>query len=106
METGVCATIDRGALDDTLIGNGIIADNQYRIMRNVVTGDGTVVVGGIIMASSPKIGCYYMIGDASAVNDHTKICDKVTVTEMRMVMCPISESGIYSLGTPLRPNKV
>ena len=91
VEIGACTTIDRGALDDTVIGNGVIIDNQCQIAHNVVIGDNTAVAGGVIMAGSLKIGRYCMIGGASVINGHMEICDKVTVTGMGMVMRPITE---------------
>lgn len=106
VEIGANTTIDRGALDDTLIGNGVIIDNQCQIAHNVVIGDNTAVAGGVIMAGSLKIGRYCMIGGASVINGHMEICDKVTVTGMGMVMRPITEPGVYSSGIPLQPNKV
>ncbi|NPE54944.1 UDP-3-O-(3-hydroxymyristoyl)glucosamine N-acyltransferase [Dickeya dadantii] len=106
VEIGASTTIDRGALDDTIIGNGVIIDNQCQIAHNVVIGDNTAVAGGVIMAGSLKIGRYCMIGGASVINGHMEICDKVTVTGMGMVMRPITEPGVYSSGIPLQPNKV
>ncbi|MBS0057201.1 UDP-3-O-(3-hydroxymyristoyl)glucosamine N-acyltransferase [Yersinia sp. Marseille-Q3913] len=106
VEIGACTTIDRGALDNTIIGNGVIIDNQCQIAHNVVIGDNTAVAGGVIMAGSLKIGRYCMIGGASVINGHMEICDKVTITGMGMVMRPITEPGLYSSGIPLQPNKV
>ncbi|OTA16643.1 UDP-3-O- glucosamine N-acyltransferase [Xenorhabdus vietnamensis] len=105
VEIGACTTIDRGALDNTVIGNGVIIDNQCQIAHNVTIGDNTAVAGGVIMAGSLKVGCYCMIGGASVINGHMEICDKVTVTGMSMVIRPITESGVYSSGIPLQPNK-
>lgn len=105
VEIGACTTIDRGALDNTVIGNGVIIDNQCQIAHNVIIGENTAVAGGVIMAGSLKIGSYCMIGGASVINGHMEICDKVTVTGMGMVMRPITEPGIYSSGIPLQPNK-
>ncbi|KAB7895521.1 UDP-3-O-(3-hydroxymyristoyl)glucosamine N-acyltransferase [Rouxiella sp. S1S-2] len=106
VEIGACTTIDRGALDDTQIGNGVIIDNQCQIAHNVVIGDNTAVAGGVIMAGSLKIGRYCQIGGASVINGHMEICDKAVVTGMGMVMRPITEPGVYSSGIPLQPNKV
>ncbi|MDR3431760.1 MAG: UDP-3-O-(3-hydroxymyristoyl)glucosamine N-acyltransferase [Rouxiella aceris] len=106
VEIGACTTIDRGALDDTQIGNGVIIDNQCQIAHNVVIGDNTAVAGGVIMAGSLKIGRYCQIGGASVINGHMEICDKAVVTGMGMVMRPITEPGIYSSGIPLQTNKV
>lgn len=105
VEIGACTTIDRGALDDTIIGNGVIIDNQCQIAHNVVIGDNTAVAGGVIMAGSLTIGRYCQIGGASVINGHMKICDQAIVTGMGMVMRPITEPGIYSSGIPLQPNK-
>lgn len=106
VEIGACTTIDRGALDNTIIGNGVIIDNQCQIAHNVVIGDNTAVAGGVIMAGSLKVGRYCMIGGASVINGHMEICDKVTITGMGMVMRPITEPGLYSSGIPLQPNKM
>ncbi|MDX7991915.1 UDP-3-O-(3-hydroxymyristoyl)glucosamine N-acyltransferase [Xenorhabdus littoralis] len=105
VEIGACTTIDRGALDNTVIGNGVIIDNQCQIAHNVTIGDNTAVAGGVIMAGSLKVGRYCMIGGASVINGHMEICDKVTITGMGMVIRAITEPGVYSSGIPLQPNK-
>jgi UDP-3-O-[3-hydroxymyristoyl] glucosamine N-acyltransferase len=106
VEIGASTTIDRGALDDTIIGNGVIIDNQCQIAHNDIIGDHTAVAGGVIMAGSLKIGRHCLIGGASVINGHMEICDQVTVTGMGMVMRPITEPGVYSSGIPLQQNKV
>ncbi|WP_340620941.1 UDP-3-O-(3-hydroxymyristoyl)glucosamine N-acyltransferase [Xenorhabdus siamensis] len=106
VEIGSCTTIDRGALDNTVIGNGVIIDNQCQIAHNVTIGDNTAIAGGVILAGSLKIGRYCMIGGASVINGHMEICDKVTVTGMSMVIRPITEPGVYSSGIPVQQNKV
>ncbi|SFU38971.1 UDP-3-O-(3-hydroxymyristoyl)glucosamine N-acyltransferase [Xenorhabdus koppenhoeferi] len=105
VEIGACTTIDRGALDNTVIGNGVIIDNQCQIAHNITIGDHTAIAGGVIMAGSLKIGRYCMIGGASVINGHIEICDKVTITGMSMVIRSITEPGVYSSGSPLQPNK-
>ncbi|AEW44386.1 UDP-3-O-[3-hydroxymyristoyl] glucosamine N-acyltransferase [Serratia symbiotica str. 'Cinara cedri'] len=106
VEIGACTTIDRGALDNTLIGNGVIIDNQCQIAHNVVIGDNTAIAGGVIMAGSLKIGRDCQIGGASVLNGHIVITDKVTVTGMGMVMRSITKPGVYSSGIPLQPNNI
>ena len=106
VEIGAGTTIDRGALDDTLIGKGVIIDNQCQIAHGVRIGDNTAIAGGVILAGSLKIGRHCMIGGASVINGHMEICDGVTVTGMGMVMRPIKEPGKYSSGIPLQKNKV
>ncbi|CDL82185.1 UDP-3-O-(3-hydroxymyristoyl)glucosamine N-acyltransferase [Xenorhabdus szentirmaii] len=105
VEIGACTTIDRGALDNTIISNGVIIDNQCQIAHNVTIGESTALAGGVIMAGSLKVGRYCMIGGACVINGHMEICDKVTITGMSMVIRPITEPGVYSSGIPLQPNK-
>lgn len=106
VEIGACTTIDRGAIDDTCIGNGVIIDNQCQIAHNVVIGDNTAIAGGVIMAGSLTIGQYCMIGGASVIKGHISICDKVTITGMSMVIRSITKPGIYSSGIPVQPNEI
>lgn len=106
VEIGASTTIDRGALDDTIIRDGVIIDNQCQIAHNDYIGEHTAVAGGVIMAGSLRIGKYCLIGGASVINGHMEICDKVTVTGMGMVMRPINKPGVYSSGIPLQDNKV
>nr|BET44438.1 MAG: UDP-3-O-(3-hydroxymyristoyl)glucosamine N-acyltransferase [Candidatus Aschnera chinzeii] len=106
VEIGASTTIDRGALDNTIIGNGVIIDNQCQIAHNVNIGDYTAIAGGVVMGGSLKIGTNCMIGGASVINGHIEICDNVIVTGMSMVMRSINKSGIYSSGIPLQPNSI
>lgn len=105
VEIGSCTTIDRGALDDTIIEDNVIIDNQMQIAHNVQIGYGTAMAGGTIVAGSTKIGKYCIIGGASVLNGHIEIADGVTITGMGMVMRSIEEKGMYSSGIPLQPNK-
>ncbi|MDP5254850.1 MULTISPECIES: UDP-3-O-(3-hydroxymyristoyl)glucosamine N-acyltransferase [unclassified Vibrio] len=105
VEIGACTTIDRGALDDTVIEDNVILDNQMQIAHNVHIGYGTAMAGGTIVAGSTKIGRYCIIGGASVLNGHIEIADGVTITGMGMVMRSISEKGVYSSGIPLQTNK-
>ncbi len=105
VEIGACTTIDRGALDDTIIEDNVILDNQMQIAHNVHIGYGTAMAGGTIVAGSTKIGRYCIIGGASVLNGHIEIADGVTITGMGMVMRSISEKGVYSSGIPLQTNK-
>ncbi|WP_273859669.1 UDP-3-O-(3-hydroxymyristoyl)glucosamine N-acyltransferase [Photobacterium sp. GSS17] len=105
VEIGACTTIDRGALDDTIIEDNVIIDNQMQIAHNVQIGYGTAMAGGTIVAGSTKIGKYCIIGGASVLNGHIEIADGVTITGMGMVMRSIEEKGMFSSGIPLQPNK-
>lgn len=106
VKIGACTTIDRGTLDDTKIENGVIIDNQCQIAHNVIIGAHTAIAGGVIMAGSLTVGRYCMIGGASVINGHIKICDRVTITGMSMVIKAITQPGIYSSGIPVQPNTI
>ncbi|NOH81192.1 UDP-3-O-(3-hydroxymyristoyl)glucosamine N-acyltransferase [Vibrio sp. RE86] len=105
VEIGSCTSIDRGALDDTVIEDNVILDNQMQIAHNVHIGYGTAMAGGTIVAGSTKIGKYCIIGGGTVINGHIEIADGVTITGMGMVMRSIEEKGMYSSGIPLQPNK-
>ncbi|MXP56358.1 UDP-3-O-(3-hydroxymyristoyl)glucosamine N-acyltransferase [Pantoea sp. Mhis] len=106
VEIGACTTIARGALDDTLISNGVIIDNLCQIAHNVIIGENTAIAAGVIMAGDLKIGHNCMIGGASVINGHMEICDEVIITGMSMVIRSITKPGIYSSGIPIQSNKV
>ena len=105
VEIGACTTIDRGALEDTIIEDNVILDNQLQIAHNVQIGYGTVMPGGTIVAGSTKVGKYCQIGGASVLNGHITIADGVAITGMGMVMRSIEEKGLYSSGIPLQTNR-
>ncbi|MCV2508687.1 MAG: UDP-3-O-(3-hydroxymyristoyl)glucosamine N-acyltransferase [Candidatus Lightella neohaematopini] len=104
VEIGSCTTIDRGTLDDTVIGNGVIIDNLCQIAHNVIIGKYTAIAGGVIIAGSSRIGNNCLVGGATVINGHINICDKVTITGMSMVIRSIKKSGIYSSGIPIQQN--
>ncbi|MBE1277298.1 UDP-3-O-(3-hydroxymyristoyl)glucosamine N-acyltransferase [Enterovibrio baiacu] len=105
VEIGACTTIDRGALDDTLIADGVIIDNQCQIAHNVMIGENTAIAGATVVAGSTKIGKHCIIGGACVINGHIEITDGTTITGMGMVMRPITEPGMYSSGIPLQKNR-
>ncbi|OGO93472.1 MAG: UDP-3-O-(3-hydroxymyristoyl)glucosamine N-acyltransferase [Coxiella sp. RIFCSPHIGHO2_12_FULL_44_14] len=105
VEIGANTTIDRGALEDTVIGNGVKLDNQIMVGHNVQIGDHTAIAGCVGIAGSAKIGRYCMIGAAACINGHIEIGDHVTVTGTAMVQKSITEPGIYSSGTGIQTNQ-
>lgn len=105
VEIGAGSTIDRGALDDTTIGNGVKIDNQVQIGHNCVVGDHSVLCGCTALAGSTKIGRYCVIGGAVGITGHLSICDKVQVSAMSMVTQSITEPGVYSSGTLLQETR-
>lgn len=104
VEIGANTTIDRGALDDTVIGNGVKIDNQVQIAHNCVLGDHTAVAGTVGIAGSTTFGQRCMIGGACMVSGHLTVCDDVVLTGGTMLTRDISKPGMYSGGWPATPN--
>ncbi|MGE4407529.1 UDP-3-O-(3-hydroxymyristoyl)glucosamine N-acyltransferase [Pseudomonas sp.] len=102
VEIGSNTTIDRGALSDTLIGNGVKLDNQIMIAHNVQVGDNTAMAGCVGISGSTKIGRNCMIAGGVGMVGHIEVCDNVFVTGMTMVTRSISEPGSYSSGTAMQ----
>ncbi len=104
VEVGANTTIDRGAMDDTVIGNGVKLDNLIQIGHNVQVGDHTAIAACTAVAGSTHIGQYCAIGGCVGIVGHIEIADNVTITGMSHVSQSISEAGVYSSGTPLEQN--
>lgn len=104
-EIGANTTIDRGAVDDTVLEEDVRLDNQVQIAHNVVIGAHTAVAGCAGIAGSTRIGQYCMIAGASGIAGHLEICDRVVVTAMSTVLSSISEPGEYGSGIPARPQR-
>ena len=105
VEIGASTTIDRGALDDTIIHSNVIIDNQCQIAHNVEVNSGTAIAGCTVLAGSVIIGKNCQIGGMTAINGHMSVCDGVIITGMSMVTKSITEPGIYSSGIPHTTNK-
>jgi UDP-3-O-[3-hydroxymyristoyl] glucosamine N-acyltransferase len=104
-EIGANTTIDRGALDDTVLEEDVRLDNQIQIGHNVRIGAHTAMAGCSAVAGSARIGRYCLIGGAAGVLGHLEICDRVVITAMSLVTHSIREPGEYSSGTPLMDNR-
>ncbi|AVP96054.1 UDP-3-O-(3-hydroxymyristoyl)glucosamine N-acyltransferase [Ahniella affigens] len=101
-EIGANTTIDRGALDDTILEADVRLDNQIQIGHNVQIGAHTAIAGCTAIAGSAKIGRYCLIAGGAGVVGHIEICDKVTVAAMSLVTHSIKTPGEYASGTPLQ----
>lgn len=101
---GANCTIDRGALDDTTIGHGVIIDNLVQIAHNVHIGDYTAIAANVGIAGSANIGKHCIIGGASGIAGHLSICDHVNLTGMAMITKSIHQPGTYSSGTSFAEN--
>lgn len=103
VEIGANTTIDRGAISDTVIGNGVKLDNQIMIAHNVQIGDNTAMAGCAGISGSTKIGRNCMIAGGVGLVGHIEVCDNVFITGMTMVTRSITEPGSYSSGTAMQP---
>jgi len=103
VEIGANTSIDRGAIEDTVIGNGVKLDNQIQVAHNVTIGENTAMAGCVGIAGSAEIGSHCAIGGGVGILGHLKIADGVTVTAMSLVPNSIDKGGVYSSGTPLEP---
>ena len=104
-EIGANTTIDRGAIEDTVLEDDVRLDNQIQIGHNVHIGAHSAMAGCSAVAGSARIGRYCLIGGGAGVLGHLEICDKVVVTAMSLVTSSIREPGEYSSGTPLMDNR-
>lgn len=102
-EIGANTTIDRGALADTCIGNGVKLDNQIHIAHNVQIGDHTAIAACVGISGSTRIGRHCTIAGGVGMVGHIEICDNVFITGMTMVTRSITEPGAYSSGTAMQP---
>ena len=105
VEIGASTTIDRGALDNTIIEDNVILDNQIQIAHNVVIGAGTAMAACSVVAGSTTIGKNCTIAGLVGINGHIEITDNCVFTGMSMVTKSIAQSGVYSSGMPASPNK-
>ena len=95
--------IDRGAIDDTVIGNHVIIDNLVQVAHNVRIGDGTAIAAHTGIAGSTSIGKRCIIGGAVGITGHIEITDDVILSGMTMVTKSITTAGSYSSGTAAMP---
>ncbi len=98
VEIGANTTIDRGAINDTVIEDGVKLDNQIQIGHNVKIGAHTIIAGCVGIAGSTTIGKACMIGGGACLNGHIDIADKSIITGMTGISKSVTEPGIYCSG--------
>jgi len=101
VQIGAVTTIDRGAIGDTVIADGVVIDNLVQIGHNCQIGEDTAIVSCVGIAGSVVVGKRCILAGAVGVADHVNICDDVHLTGMAMVTGSINEPGMYSSGTGL-----
>lgn len=104
VEIGANTCIDRGALDDTVIGDGVKLDNLIQIGHNVKVGAHTAMAGNAGVAGSATIGAHCTIGGGAVVLGHLTLADRVHVSAASVVMRSIRQPGQYSGVFPIDDN--
>jgi len=95
VEIGANCTIDRGAIDDTEIHDGVILDNLVHIAHNVILGQNSAIAASCAIAGSTKIGKNFQMGGLSGVLGHLDVCDNVTVGAHTLITKNITKPGNY-----------
>jgi UDP-3-O-[3-hydroxymyristoyl] glucosamine N-acyltransferase len=101
VEIGACTTIDRGAIGDTVIEDGVKLDNQIQIAHNVRIGAHTAMAAFVGVSGSTTIGSRCLIAGQVGIGGHLTICDNVMITGKSMVSSSIRKPGVYSSSLPL-----
>ncbi len=102
VEVGANTTIDRGALDDTVIGNGVKLDNLIHVAHNCQVGDDTILAAMVGMAGSTRIGKRVMAGGKAGFSGHLEVADDVVVSADTNVTKSIDKAGVYTSMLPLQ----
>lgn len=100
VEIGANTTVDRGALDDTVLEEGVKLDNQIQVAHNVRIGAHTAIAGCTGIAGSAKIGKRCTIGGGAGISGHLEICDDVHISAFTMISKSISRPGRYTSQLP------
>ena len=104
VDIGANTSIDRGALEDTIIGDGVKLDNHIQIAHNVQVGDNTVMAGCVAVAGSARIGQRCRFGGRVSILGHLEIVDDVTVYAGGFVANSIKKKGEYASMIPVQEN--
>ncbi len=102
VDIGANTTIDRGAIDNTVIEEGCKLDNLIQVAHNCRIGAHTVIAGCTGIAGSANIGKHCKIGGAAMILGHLGIADNVTISPGSMIMRSIKKTGTYTALMPLQ----
>lgn len=104
VEIGASSAIDRGALEDTVIGDGVKIDNQVHIAHNCVIGEHTAIAGCTGIAGGAVIGAHCRFGGAAMIAGHLRIVDNVTVSGGTIITKSLLKPGVYTSVQPSMPH--
>ena len=99
VEVGACTTIDRGAINDTIVGSNVILDNHVQIAHNAVIGDNTAMAAYAGVAGSTVVGQNCVLAAGAHVVGHASLCDNVQVMAHSLVFKDIKQPNSYSNAT-------
>ena len=105
VDIGANTTVDRGALDDTVIEEGVKLDNLIQIGHNCIIGAHTVIAGCVGIAGSAKVGKHCKIGGAAMILGHLEIADHVTVSPGSMITRSLLVADTYTALMPFQTHK-
>jgi UDP-3-O-[3-hydroxymyristoyl] glucosamine N-acyltransferase len=105
VQIGANTTVDRGALADTVVENGVKLDNQIQIGHNCHIGENSAMAGCVGVAGSATFGKNCTVGGAAMIGGHLTIADGVHVTASSVVQSSIEKRGVYSGFYPLAPHR-
>jgi UDP-3-O-[3-hydroxymyristoyl] glucosamine N-acyltransferase len=100
VEIGANTTVDRGAMDDTIIEDGVKLDNQIQVAHNVRIGAHTAIAGCVGIAGSAKVGKHCTVGGGAVILGHLEIVDRVNISAGTLVTKSIAKEGTYTSVMP------
>lgn len=106
VEVGACTTIDRGALRDTVLHDGVKLDNLIQVAHNVEVGENTAIAAQVGIAGSTRIGARCTLAGAAGLAGHLELADDVHISGLTAVTRSIREPGIYTSTVPAVPHAV
>lgn len=105
VDVGANTTIDRGALDDTVIEEGVKLDNLIQIGHNCIIGAHTVIAGCVGVAGSARIGRHCRIGGAAMILGHLEIADHITISPGSMITRSLATADTYTALMPFQTHR-
>ncbi len=106
VEIGAATSIDCGAIDDTIIEDGVKLDNQIQIAHNCRIGAHTVIASGTGVSGSTSIGARCIIAGMVGFVGHINVCDNVVITGKAVVTKDITKPGVYSSSFAAEPDRI
>lgn len=104
VEIGANTTVDRGALEDTVIGNGVKLDNLIHVAHNCRVGEDTIMAAMAGLAGSTTVGKRVQVGGKAGFSGHLEVGDDIVISADTNVTKSIDRPGVYTAMIPLQPH--